>query len=165
MNLITLSHSPLGRLTSIFGLMLRRPPRRQVAALCYRRRGSELEVLLITSRDTRRWIIPKGWPGARRSARKQAAREAFEEAGIRGAVARHPLGEYRSHKGLGRGFKVRTSVTVFPLRAEDQARDFPERGERDLAWMPLREAASRCGEPGLAAILGSREIESLLMAG
>ena len=62
-----------------------REPRAQFAALPWRRRADAgIEVLLITSRETRRWVIPKGWPIKGKSSAKSAAREAFEEADQKG---------------------------------------------------------------------------------
>ena len=146
-------------------LLLQRPPRGQVAALCYRQGANGPEVLLITSRKTKRWIIPKGWPMANYSARKTARLEAFEEAGIIGMAAMNPIGEFASHKGLGNGFKVKTNISVYPLRIDRQISDFPERGKRKLAWLSLEEAANRCNEAGLRELLRSGAVKSLLMEG
>ena len=64
-----------------------RPERHQVAALCWRMgQGGAVEILLVTSRDTGRWVIPKGWPMDGKSASAAAAREAWEEAGVKGTV-------------------------------------------------------------------------------
>ena len=136
----------------------------QIAALPYVIVRDEILVCLITSRGTQRWIIPKGWPGAKRTGARTASREAYEEAGIVGEVANQPLGEYRSHKGLSNGFSVRTNITVFPLKASKQLADFPERGERQYRWLSPEEAAELCGEAGLRDILLSPEVKSLLMA-
>jgi len=156
--------SPLRRLASSLGLLFQRPPRQQIAALCYRQHKGRVEVLLITTRNTKRWIIPKGWPGSKRTAAKTASIEAYEEAGIIGKVANQPLGEYLSHKGLGNGFTVRTNVIVFPLKVSEQVAEFPERGERQHRWLSPEKAAELCGEDGLRDILLSPEVKSLLMA-
>ncbi|WP_075995657.1 NUDIX hydrolase [Salaquimonas pukyongi] len=164
MTTTAISFSPLRHLANSLALLLQRPPRRQVAALCYRRRKGKTEVLLVTTRNTKRWILPKGWPGARRSAAKTATIEAYEEAGIIGEVANRPLGEYRSQKGLGNGFTVRTAVTVFPLKVSKQVSDFPESGERKQRWLTPEQAAELCGDEGLRDILLSPKAKSLLMA-
>ena len=156
--------SPLRRLASSLGLLFQRPPRQQIAALCYRQHKGRVEVLLITTRNTKRWIIPKGWPGSKRTAAKTASIEAYEEAGIIGKVANQPLGEYLSHKGLGNGFTVRTNVIVFPLKVSEQVEEFPERGERQHRWLSPEKAAELFGEDGLRDILLSPEVKSLLMA-
>ena len=147
-----------------FRLMLGHPPRQQVAALCYRKGSEGPEILLVTSRQTKRWILPKGWPETDLSRRKTASLEAFEEAGVVGEVAREPIGEFLSHKGINAQFKVRTKVVVYPLRAEKQKKSFPERGKRELAWLSLEEAIGRCNEPGLKQILRSDALKSLLKA-
>lgn len=164
MTTTAISTSPLRRIASSLGLLFQRPPRRQVAALCYRQHRGKVEVLLITTRNTKRWILPKGWPGAKRTAAKTASLEAYEEAGIVGEVANQPLGEYRSHKGLSNGFSVRTNVTVFPLKVSKQLSEFPESGERQHRWLSPEKAAELCGEDGLRDILLSPEVKSLLMA-
>lgn len=159
-----LNQGPFSKLFSHLGLIFRRPARLQVAALCYRNGGRGPEVLLITSRGARRWIIPKGWPITRLSARKTAEREAFEEAGIVGEAAREPIGNFYSKKGLGKGLVVRTNILVFPLKVTDQTHSFPENGERDLAWLTPEDAMSRCSDAGLRNVLASRQFKSLLTA-
>ena len=155
--------SPFRAIRQFFDLMFRRPPRTQLAALCYRLSDNGPEVLLITSRNTKRLIIPKGWPMAKLSARKTAKREAYEEAGIIGKVAKEPIGEFPSSKGLGNGFKVKTNVIVFPLAVEEQINEFPEMGQRELLWMPLDRAIDSCQEEGLRHLLKSEAVNSLLM--
>src|SRR5437773_2370121 len=67
----------------------------QYAALPYRVSGSKTEVLLVTSRRTRRWIVPKGWPVESLEPSACAAVEALEEAGVSGQVEQKPIGHYR----------------------------------------------------------------------
>ena len=67
----------------------------QYAALPYRVAGGRLQVLLVTSRRTRRWIVPKGWPVEGMPASACAALEALEEAGVKGEVQKTPIGHYR----------------------------------------------------------------------
>jgi 8-oxo-dGTP pyrophosphatase MutT (NUDIX family) len=101
----------LNRLATDVGLMLRRPPRQQYAALCYRlsKKNPEPEVLLLTSRDTGRWVIPKGWPMANKKAHAVAEQEAYEEAGVRGTVEKAPFGYYEYEKKLNSGVNVQGS--------------------------------------------------------
>src|SRR5437868_8722745 len=88
----------------------------QYGALPYRLRGiSRPQVMLITSRETGRWVIPKGWPQKRRKPYRAAAREAREEAGIVGTVGREPIGSYSYRKRLKSGNVVACEVRVFPL--------------------------------------------------
>ena len=83
------------------------PPRVQYAALPWRMTDGTLEVLLLTSRGTGRWVIPKGWPHDSFSSAHSAAQEAYEEAGIRGAITREPIGSYRYDKNARRGRRGR----------------------------------------------------------
>ena len=124
----------------------------QVAALPFRR-GGDLEILLITSRETRRWVIPKGWPMADRSAAGAAAQEAFEEAGLRGSISKRPVGAYRYMKQRAKGEPVDCRVEVFPLEVETQAEDWPEKGQRELRWFSAPDAADAVDEPELRDLI------------
>jgi 8-oxo-dGTP pyrophosphatase MutT (NUDIX family) len=128
----------------------------QYAALPYRWRASAgIEVMLITSRDTGRWVIPKGWHKAGLGAADSAAREAREEGGLVGRIDERPVGHYRYKKRLPDGTSVTCSVEVFPLEVERQLKSWPERKERDTQWFALREAAAAVDEPQLAAMIRS----------
>lgn len=131
--------------------MLRRPPRQQYAALCHRRKKKtdEVEVLLLTSRDTGRWVIPKGWPMDGKKAHAVAEREAFEEAGVRGNVEKEPFGFFSYEKKLKNGVKVVCLVEVHLLEVIDMVKNFPERESRRLEWVSPEEAARRVNEPEL----------------
>jgi len=130
------------------------PPRLQVAALCWRRsRRKGLRVLLITSRDTGRWVIPKGWPMKNRSDADAAAREAWEEAGLRGTVAERSVGLYTYPKQLGPRRAVPVAVRVFPLEVREMVRQYPETGQRRVRWFGRDAAARRVAEPELKAII------------
>jgi 8-oxo-dGTP pyrophosphatase MutT (NUDIX family) len=128
--------------------------RGQVGALCYRvsPKGS-VEVLLVTSRDTGRWVIPKGWPMPGRSAPAAAAREAFEEAGVVGKAGPDPLGIYTYLKGLPGGHAVTCVVSVFGLRVDRLRSRFPEAAQRTRRWLAPHEAALEVHEPELAELL------------
>ncbi len=141
----------LARLASDVQLMFRRPPRQQYAALCYRlkKKSNEVEVLLMTSRDTGRWVIPKGWPMDRRHSHEVAAQEAFEEAGVRGIVEKQTIGAYHYPKVLKNGLKVNCKVQVYALEVSDIAKNFKEKGERKLEWVSCDEAVKRVREPEL----------------
>jgi 8-oxo-dGTP pyrophosphatase MutT (NUDIX family) len=133
----------------------RRTARRvQYAALPYRRKGkSPTEVLLVTSRETRRWIIPKGWPVKGKPPHKSAAREAREEAGVIGRVDRRPLGAFDYKKRLSSGRIVVCSVQVFALRVKRQQASWREKGERKVKWLPRTEAAKRVRNRALGMII------------
>ncbi|MGO9133568.1 MAG: NUDIX hydrolase [Methylovirgula sp.] len=124
----------------------------QIAALIYRWNGGTLEILLVTSRETRRWILPKGWPEAGMTAPATAALEADEEAGIFGHVMKKPLGRYAAIKRIGET-NLPCEVEVYPLQFVKQKQKWKERGERACRWMPAMEAAETVGEPELAAII------------
>lgn len=125
----------------------------QVGALPFRLRGGKLEVLLITSRETARWIIPKGWRGKRRQPHAAAAREAFEEAGIVGCIARKPVGSYRYEKRFSDTASAVCKVRVYPMQVEHLLPDWPERAERRRCWMQPLEAAECVSEAGLKRLL------------
>ena len=145
----------LNRIVSDVHLMFRRPVREQYGALCYRvkKKRPTVEVLVITSRDTGRWVIPKGWPMDGKSASAAAAREAWEEAGVKGTIGAEPVGSYHYMKGLPHGLKVDCRVRVFPLAVDDVCKNFPEKGERRAEWVDCAEAASRVQEPGLKTLI------------
>jgi 8-oxo-dGTP pyrophosphatase MutT (NUDIX family) len=132
----------------------RRRAKAQVGALCYRRKAGALQVLLITSRETRRWIIPKGWPVRGIDPHVAAEREAWEEAGVRSArVGRLPLGSYHYRKYLSKGRDLPCRIQVYPVEVRKLARDFPERKERRRRWVRPGKAAKMVDEPELRRIL------------
>ena len=110
-------------------------------------------LLLITSRDTGRWVVPRGNPMEGLPPHLAAAQEAWEEAGVKGPVSEAPAGTYgyRKRRRLGRG--VRARVTLFPLKVEEEAADWPEAGERERRWFAPQEAAASVDEPELKALL------------
>ncbi len=133
-----------------------REPRSQFAALPWRRNAAgEVEVMLITSRETRRWVIPKGWPIKGKSSAKSAAREAFEEAGVSGKISKRPTGAYAYDKRLKNGRLQHVRVAVFPLEVEAEADAYPEAGQREKQWAPLVEAARMVDEPELMVLLAT----------
>lgn len=93
--------------------------------------GGGCRVMLLTSRETRRWVIPKGWPIHGRKPYHVAAQEAFEEAGLLGMiVSKHPVGSYRYTKQLSLHHSILCEVKVFLFLVERQLGDWPERAER-----------------------------------
>jgi 8-oxo-dGTP pyrophosphatase MutT (NUDIX family) len=126
----------------------------QYAALPYRISSAfGTEVLLVTSRETKRWIIPKGWPKKRKDPWESAAREAAEEAGVVGKIGREPIGQYLYRKRLRSGKGVVCEVHVFPLKVKRQQKSWREQGQRECAWFPLAEAAKAVGEPVLRTVI------------
>ncbi|MGL4197770.1 MAG: NUDIX hydrolase [Allorhizobium sp.] len=144
----------IGRITSNLKLMLQRPPRQQFAAICHRikKKTGELEVLVITSRDTGRWVIPKGWHMPGKLPHAIAEQEAYEEAGIKGKACREPFGYYSYMKRMRGGHQVLTRVQVHALEVKSLLKEFPEKGSRKLEWVSCQEAASRVDEPELKAL-------------
>ncbi len=126
--------------------------RRQYAALPYRI-ADEVEVLLISSRETRRWILPKGWPMKGRKPHAAAAQEALEEAGVKGKISKEPVGFYHYLKRMKNGSQQTCHVTVFPMRVSRQRKTWPEMHQRVTRWFPLHEAAELVGEPELQEVI------------
>lgn len=130
-------------------------PVEQVAAICTRVRHGKREVLLITSRETGRWVIPKGWPMKGLSDADAAAVEAWEEAGI--AEAKHdkkPVGYYKYRKKLDDGTLIPVKVAVFRLKVQDTSKSYPENKQRRRKWVSPKNAAAMVREPGLKKLLG-----------
>ena len=128
-------------------------PRRQVAALPYVRQKDGLQVLLVTSRETGRLVLPKGWTEKALKDPDAAAAEAFEEAGVKGRVARKPVGAYEYVKIIGPGFALNCAVDVYPLEVKKLLKEWPEKGQRERLWLSPAQAADRVAEPALADIL------------
>lgn len=126
---------------------------KQYAALPYVVRDGEIEVMLITSRDTQRWVIPKGWPKKKMTPYELAALEAYEEAGLEGKIDDEPLGFYHYMKRLKRGEETLCRVDVYPLLVQCQLLDWPERGQRQLRWMAPDQAARLVDEKELSWLL------------
>jgi 8-oxo-dGTP pyrophosphatase MutT (NUDIX family) len=114
-----------------------------------------MEVLLVTSRTTRRWVIPKGWPMKGAKPAEAAAREAFEEAGVRGRIAAEPLGTYayRKRDDDHKHPAVACRVRVFVLQVKRQATRWPERHERETCWFEAKEAAARVDDAGMRDLI------------
>lgn len=137
----------------VLRLMGRMPPPVQAAALPWRRNGKSIEVLLITSRQRGRWILPKGWPEAGEPLYQAAEREAYEEAGIRGRIAQQALGSLLFGKTRRSGAERRCQMFVFPLEVEQIEREWPEMSERARWWLSPEEAAKLIKEPALARLV------------
>ena len=137
---------------------VKKPERnKQYAALPWRYSGARREVLLISSRDTGRWVIPKGWPIKGLSPAETAAREAYEEAGLGGQVSKKPIGAFEYGKRLDNGAVQATKVEVFALEQMVQHKDWPEQGQRKLQWFSIPEAAEAVQEPELKDIIRKLE--------
>jgi len=126
----------------------------QVAALCYRRgSGKSLEILLITSRNTRRWIPPKGWPIDGLTPDQAAAQEALEEAGAKGRVHPVSLGRYDYLHDPEQDGNPPVEAYIFPLEVKKFAENFKEKGQRKVKWFSPKKAAMMVREPKLRKII------------
>ncbi len=127
-------------------------PRLQIAALPFRRRKG-LEVMLVSTLDSRRWVIPKGWPMKGLAGHEAAAREAFEEAGLVGEVGETPVGQFHYFKRKKNGAVWLCRVDVFALRVKEQRRSWPEKAQRKTKWFPLEQAAMAVSDTELGELL------------
>ena len=125
----------------------------QYGALPYRiKNDASVEVLLVTSRQTKRWIIPKGWPIKGLTPAEAAAREAYEEAGVQGFVTGGPIGSYLYKKRLD-DLDVPCKVKVFALAVNRQSEEWPESKERMTCWFPAAQAAQLVGDKDLCGLI------------
>lgn len=128
--------------------------RTQFAALCYRVKNDKVQILLVTSRGSGRWIVPKGWPMDAKTPAESAAVEAWEEAGVQGVPESRPLGLFSYHKSLdGDDANLPCVAMVYAVKVKSLAREFPESGQRRRKWVSRKKAAKMVDEPELARIL------------
>lgn len=126
----------------------------QFAALPWRLR-SRVEILLVTSRETRRWVLPKGWPMKGRSPAAAAAQEALEEAGVAGHIAKAPVGAYTYFKRMPNGATFACHVDVFPLEVVEERKNWREKAERTRRWFSAEDAASLVEESELGEVISA----------
>lgn len=125
----------------------------QVGALILRLSlKGDLEVLLVTTRRTGRWIIPKGWPMKGRKDHRAAAIEAFQEAGVVGEISSRKVGHFELTKYIDANKSITCCVDVYPLVVKKLKKRYKERGQRDLTWVPLRKASQMVMDLGLKKI-------------
>ncbi len=139
-----------GRIAQVGAIVWR--PARHGSAAATAPWGSGLEILLITSLGTGRWIIPKGWPKAKTSFAASAAEEAWEEAGVRGRIAHDPCGRFDYDK-TDRGKSRHFTIDVYEIALEEQTNAYPEKDMRRRLWIEPQKAAALVDEPGLRALL------------
>jgi len=151
---MVISHSTrkrlLERVRVLFGGV---PCRVQAAALPWRLTDRGVEIMLVTSRGTGRWVLPKGWPEGSEDLWKTAEREAAEEAGLTGSIASTAAGRFYYGKELPSGLEWRCEVHVFPLEVDRVADKWPERKARLRRWFSPQEAAERVREPDLGELI------------
>lgn len=127
--------------------------RKQYGAICFRRTGENIEILIITSRDSGRWIMPKGWPIKGKKPHETALVEASEEAGVNGKVRKAPVGSYTYLKDIEDGGLVPCVVEMFQVEVKEIRAKFKERGQRSQLWVTPDEAARRVREIELKSLL------------
>ncbi len=131
----------------------KRDVRTQFGALCWRERRGSHEVLLVTSKRSKRWILPKGWPMDGATPAEAAMTEAWEEAGVIGKVKPICMGIYSYYKDLDGESNLPCVVAVFPVKVKSLAKDWPEADRRKRRWVSAKKAADLVQEPELAALL------------
>ena len=134
--------------------------RAQVAALPLRHGEMGAEVLLITSRESKRWIVPKGWPMKGRKDYQAAEIEALEEAGVKGKIRKHPIGAYIYDKRLADHVEP-CRVMVYLLDVDELVAAWPERDQRLRRWFSVEDAADTIEEPALASMIRKLATDSV----
>ncbi|WP_022703228.1 NUDIX hydrolase [Pseudorhodobacter ferrugineus] len=143
----------IATLSRLIHSLFYRPDLLQVAALCWRETDNGLEILLIRSLDSNRWIIPKGWPMRGKTLSQAAEIEAWEEAGVSGQISADPIGSFQYEKRRGSGVKQSCTVQVFALHVTTRKDDFPEADLRRAKWFSQADARKRLREPDLQALI------------
>lgn len=125
----------------------------QVAAIPVRTGAAgQLEVLLVTTRETQRWVVPKGWPLPRRPDHEAAAVEAWEEAGVRGTIDSTPVGTFDYEKRQKSGL-LSVRVSAYLMEVTEEASTWPEAAQRRRAWFSAEAASEAVTEDGLKDLL------------
>ena len=125
----------------------------QFGALCYRMRNDKMQVLLITSRGTGRWILPKGWPVDGATPHQAVLSEAWEEAGVKGKVVGNSLGIYSYTKLKEDAEDIPCVVVVFAIKVSSTKTIYPEMHERKRKWFSRKKAAERVSDPELRHLI------------
>lgn len=139
----------------------KRDVRTQFGAVCWRLKDEEVQVLLITSRGSGRWIIPKGWPMDQATPAEAAQTEAWEEAGVEGKVSPVCLGIFSYSKELDPGETLPCVVAVFPVKVKELKKNYPERTARRRKWFSSKKAAKLVEEPELATMIRNFDPKAL----
>ncbi|WP_324753596.1 NUDIX hydrolase [Roseovarius sp. Pro17] len=127
--------------------------RTQFGALCFRIVRGKPEVLLVTSRRTKRWIVPKGWPMDGKTPAESAEIEAWEEAGVRGRMYDRCLGLYSYRKAMEGEDDLPCVIMVYAMKVRELASEYPEAQERKRKWLRPKKAAALVDEPDLAHMI------------
>jgi 8-oxo-dGTP pyrophosphatase MutT (NUDIX family) len=116
-------------------------------------KAGDLEFLLVTSRSSQRWIIPKGRLMAGKSLAQAAAQEAYEEAGVRGKIDARSPGSFEHVKQSAIGGSVTVIVHVYPLAVERQLKSWPEEAQRSRRWFGHSEVLEVVQSEGLISVI------------
>ena len=127
--------------------------RTQFAALCFKIKKKELEFLLVTSRGSGRWTLPKGWPIDGLTPAQTASREAFEEAGVEGTPLEICIGFYHYNKSIGSKGMLPCIAAVYPVRVTGLFKKFPEHSERQRIWLKREKAADTVDDLALKKMI------------
>jgi len=130
----------------------KRDVRTQFGALCWRIKNDHVQVLLVTSRSRKRWILPKGWPQDGATPVESALTEAWEEAGVVGKAKPVCLGIYSYIKEISKDQRLPCVVAIFPVKVDKLKPQWPEQDQRRRKWMSLKEAAKAVDEKELSSI-------------
>lgn len=125
----------------------------QFGVLPWRRTPDGVQVLLVTTRNTRRWIVPKGWPETGRTPQECAAQEGFEEAGVKGAVTGDAIGVFSHKKQLKSGQMVTCRIRVYAMEVSEIAAEWPEKSAREAKWCPVADALMLVDDPSLRRLI------------
>ncbi len=126
--------------------------RTQFAALCYRIKDDKLQFCIVTSRRSKRWIVPKGWPMHGETPMDAAATEAFEEAGVRGKIYQRPIGVFSYYKVRSQD-ELPCMAVVYPLKVKKILKRWPEDRERERKWVSRKKAAQMVDDLELSVII------------
>lgn len=133
----------------------------QVGALPWRiAKNGEARILLVTSRSSGRWIVPKGWPIKGFAPRQTASREALEEGGVIGVLSKAPVTTYRYMKRLDNGANVACRVAVFGLNVRGTLVDWREKAQRQRRWFSLAAAADKLDDRELSEFVRTLDAAS-----
>ena len=126
---------------------------KQIGALCFKIEEKKLKILLVKSRRSKRWVIPKGWKLATMNSRMSVAVEAWEEAGVQGKVSKRPVGFYHYRKSDKNASFFSCEVKVYSLNVLKLKKKFPEMSERKSKWFSCKDASMMVDEPELKKII------------
>ena len=127
--------------------------RTQFAALCWRKRRGKVQILLVTSRRRKRWIVPKGWPMDGKTPAQCAAIEAWEEAGVVGTASDTCIGVYSYARTREEEEDFPCLAMLYPIKVKSLKKKFPEVKDRRRKWVSRKKAAKMVPHKELAKLI------------